>query len=134
MSFTRRQFAGLAFSAVAVSAFGTAPAQAASRSGTFKGASGHVTKGTVTVMTDGNKQTIVLSDDFFFDGAPDPQIGFGRNGKYVKGTAIHKDLTKKHWEGASTHTVPASIKTSDYDEVYIWCDEHAVPLGVAKLQ
>ena len=39
-------------------------------SGTFNGASGHVTSGTVTLVNASGELQVVLGDDFNFDGAP----------------------------------------------------------------
>lgn len=134
MSLTRRQFAGLALSAVAATTVGVAPAAAGGRKGSFKGLSNHITKGTVTVKKKGDKTVIVLGSDFDFDGAPDPKLAFGNGGKYTPGTIIHKILPKNQWKGGSTHTVPASINAGDFSEVYVWCEKFNVPLGVAKIK
>lgn len=135
MSLTRRNFIALTASTLAAGAAGIPPAFAGSaRKGTFSGRSRHVTKGTVTLKKQGGKTVVVLSDNFFFDGAPDPKIGFGKGGKYVKGTKIHKNLPKKNWKGASTHVVPASLDVDKFDEVYVWCEKFNVPLGVAKIK
>ena len=102
------------------------PAFAGGKKGTFKGHSGHVTKGAVTVK-DGK---IILEDSFWFDGAPDPRVGLGKGGKYLKNTdfAVLKNNT-----GKQTYTIPANLKNKDYDSVVIWCRKFSVPLGEAKL-
>ena len=103
----------------------------AASSGTFVGASNHVTKGTVTVTKNADgTATVTLESDFWFDGAPDPRVGFGNNGKYTKGTDI--SLLQAN-TGKQTFVVPASINVDDVNEVYIWCKRFAVPLGVASL-
>lgn len=105
----------------------TLPAFAASKSGSFKGDSNHVTKGKVTVK-DGK---IVLENSFWFDGAPDPRVALGKKGKFTKGTdfAVLKKNT-----GKQTYTIPASLKNSDFDTVVIWCRKFSVPLGHARLK
>lgn len=104
-------------------------AQAAT--GTFIGASNHVTEGMVTVTKNADgTATVTLHSDFWFDGAPDPRVGFGSNGKYKKGTDI--SLLQSN-AGEQTYTVPAGINVDDFNEVYIWCKRFAVPLGVAML-
>lgn len=102
------------------------PAFAGSKTGTFKGDSDHVTKGAVSVA--GGK--IVLEDSFWFDGAPDPRVALGKNGKFTEGTdfAVLKKNT-----GKQTYTIPANLKDSGYDTVVIWCRKFSVPLGHAKL-
>ena len=95
------------------------------RLGTFTGASGHVTTGGAEIS--GN--TVTLLADFNFDGAPDPKVALGRNG-YDKNTLLGK--LKKN-SGKQSYKVPASIDTSGYNEVWIWCEKFNVPLGVAKI-
>lgn len=116
----------------ALVALSTAGAALADLSGTFTGASNHVTTGGVTVVknSDGTA-TVTLGTDFFLDGAPDPRVGFGKNGKYVDGTDV--GLLKSN-TGQQSFVVPASINVDDFNEVYIWCLKFAVPLGVAAVK
>lgn len=115
----------------ALVALSTAGAAFADVSGTFTGASNHVTKGGVTVVKNADgTATVTLGDDFFLDGAPDPRVGFGKDGAFTTGTTI--GLLKSN-TGAQTFTVPASINVDDFNEVYIWCLKFAVPLGVAPV-
>ena len=70
-----------------------------------------------------------LLDDFTFDGAPDPKVALGKDGYDAKTlmTALASD------SGASSYEIPAGIDAADYNEVWIWCEQYNVPLGVAKL-
>ena len=95
------------------------------RLGTFTGESDHVTSGGVEVT--GN--TINLLDDFFFDGAPDPQVALGHDG-YDASTLM--GLLQSN-TGAQSYEIPAGINADDYNEVWIWCVRFNVPLGVAHL-
>ncbi len=97
--------------------------------GNFEGASGHVTSGGVTVEKTAEGYVVVLEDDFSFDGAPDPQLGLGRNG-YDGSTRFGKLESNS---GKQSYTLPAGIDASQYDEVWVWCEKFSVPLGVAKL-
>ena len=99
--------------------------------GTFTGASDHVTTGVVEVVknTDGS-HTVILGDNFSLDGAPDPRVGFGKDGAYDKATGMG---LLKSLNGHQTFTVPAGVNPSDYNEIYIWCLKFNVPLGVASL-
>ena len=100
-------------------------------SGTFNGASNHVTKGAVTVTKNADgTATVTLAADFWFDGAPDPHVGFGNNGSFSKSTNL--GLLRSN-SGEQSYTVPASINVDDFNEVYIWCVRFAVPLGVATI-
>lgn len=98
--------------------------------GTFTGASGHVTKGEVEVVkTDGGWE-VHLKDTFWFDGAPDPRVGFGNDGKFVDPTDFEP---LRENAGAQVYKVPAGINPEDFNEVYIWCRKFSVPLGVAAI-
>lgn len=136
MTITRRHFAGLALAAAA-SAIGAKVALAGSavRSGTFSGRRGYKVSGTVRVEKANGRTTVVLGEDYLFDPAknpPDIKIGFGSGEQYARGSKIHNALTVK--KGAATFEVPASIDTDRYDELYIYCEQFSVILGVAPLK
>lgn len=99
------------------------------RIGTFTGKSNHVTKGRAEVVTQNGKSQVILLDDFWFDGAPDPKVALGRNG-FDKSTLMGA-LTSN--TGKQTYDVPAGIDAATYNEVWIWCERFNVPLGVAQL-
>ena len=109
-----------------------APASAETVStGTFTGASDHITTGAVEVVKNADgSHTIVLGDDFSLDGAPDPRVGLGKDGFYNGNTdsGVLGSLT-----GGQSFVVPAGVDVSQFNEVYIWCEKFSVPLGVAKL-
>lgn len=99
--------------------------------GTFTGASDHITTGGVSIVKTDNGGTVVILDtNFSLDGAPDPSVGFGVDGQFVPASDIGK-LTNIN--GLQVYVVPASINVDDFNEVYIWCEKFAVPLGVAEL-
>lgn len=99
--------------------------------GTFTGASDHITTGIVEVVKNADgSHTVILADNFSLDGAPDPRVGFGKDGKYDKATDAGK---LGSLNGYQTFTVPAGVNPADYNEVYIWCLKFNVPLGVAAL-
>lgn len=100
-------------------------------SGSFTGLSNHVTKGDVSVVKTGEGWEIHLKDSFWFDGAPDPRVGFGKNGKFVDPTDFEP---LRNNAGAQVYKVPADINPEDFDEVYIWCRKFSVPLGVASIE
>lgn len=99
-------------------------------SGSFTGASNHITTGTIEVIKADDGYQIILGDDFSLDGAPDPKLGFGTDGKYDDSTtfAVLDNLT-----GKQTYALPTTIDPAAHNEFYIWCEKFAVPLGVAKL-
>lgn len=99
--------------------------------GGFVGKSNHITTGSVTIeKNDDGSHTVTLSEDFSLDGAPDPRVGFGKDGDYV----LAADLgALKSLTGGQSYHVPASIDVTDFNELYIWCLQFSVPLGVADL-
>lgn len=121
----RRNFVLSAAAATAGAVIGF-PAIAGSKNGSFKGQSNHVTKGSVSVS--GNK--IKLQDSFWFDGAPDPRVALGKNGKFISGTDFA--VLKKN-AGAQSYSIPANLQGTEFDTVVIWCRKFSVPLGYAQL-
>ena len=100
-------------------------------SGTFAGASGHTTSGGVSVVRTDAGATVVLEQDFSLDSAPDPKVGFGRDGAYDTKAQLAPLGANK---GQQTYPIPDSVDPEKYNEVYIWCEKYSVPLGVAKLK
>lgn len=98
-------------------------------SGSFEGRSDHETTGTVTVKQTADGVVVVLEDDFHLDGAPDPKLGFGRDG-YDPATQF-SELESN--DGRQEYTVPAEIDPRQYNEFWVWCERFSVPLGVASL-
>ena len=120
-----------ALTLTAIIAFGPVSAAYADTSGTFTGASDHVTKGGVTITKNADgTATVTFDQGFSLDGAPDPRVGFGKDGSFV---SIADLGALKNLNGAQSYVVPASLNIDDYNELYIWCLEFAVPLGVAQL-
>ena len=121
------------FAIVALFALGanTAVAGSGHKTGSFTGENNHVVKGdyTITKQADGS-HIITLEDNFDLDGAPDPSVGFGKDGKYSKATYLGNLKSNK---GKQSFAIPASVDLSDYNEVYIWCAKFTVSLGKADL-
>ncbi len=114
----------------ALIALPTGTAMAGEGIGSFTGLKGHATTGQVAVVRTAGGWEVHLKDDFTFDGAPDPRIGFGAEGKFAANTDFEPLRSNT---GAQVYTVPAGVDPGAYDEVYIWCRQYSVPLGVAKL-
>lgn len=100
-------------------------------SGQFEGRSRHVTTGGVTIKKTAKGAIVILEKDFVLDGAPDPKVGFGNNGKYDIASQLSVLKSKT---GRQEYAIPASVDPSRYNEIYIWCEKFSVPLGVAKLK
>jgi len=90
-----------------------------------------VTLGSATLVKTAAGYVIELGDDFSFDGAPDPKVALGKDGKYDPATLI--DVLRSN-SGAQSYDVPSSINASTYNEVYIWCEKFSVGLGVASIK
>lgn len=124
--------AGVALAAMVVMAPISASADSVAAKGSFVGASDHITTGGVSIVKTANGGAVVILDtNFSLDGAPDPRVGFGKDGKFVDASDLGA-LTQK--EGLQVYIVPASVNVDDFNEVYIWCKKFAVPLGVASIK
>jgi len=100
-------------------------------SGSFKGASGHQTSGDVTVRKTAGGLIVELEENFDFDGAPDPKLGFGTDGTYDRGSQISPLNSNT---GHQVYELPASVDPESYNQFYVWCEKYSVPLGVADLK
>lgn len=98
--------------------------------GMFVGQSKHVTTGKATIQKDGDRLVLVLGPNFSLDGAPDPTVGFTKDGKFVPASQVGN---LKMLIGKQTYTLPKGFMASAYDAVTIWCRKFSVPLGSAKL-
>ncbi|MGF1528535.1 MAG: DM13 domain-containing protein [Candidatus Competibacterales bacterium] len=97
--------------------------------GTFRGESDHVTTGHASVFRSRGQWVISLASDFSLDGAPDPKVGLGNNG-YRPESQLGE---LKQLNGAQVYVLPAGLDIGDYNQVWIWCEQFNVPLGVAEL-
>ncbi|MEM1382989.1 MAG: DM13 domain-containing protein [Pseudomonadota bacterium] len=144
-SFTRRAALSmtglglLAACAPAASTPASAPAAAApalakdariTAVGQFTGASNHETRGTARVARSEGQWLIELGEDFFHDGAPDPKVALGADG--FREEAILAPLASL--SGQQVYALKSGLNIGNYNEVWIWCQQFSVPLGVAKLE
>ena len=118
--------------ALVMTSAGIASADSVVGSGKFRGASNHVTTGDVSIVKSASGASlIVLGENFRFDGAPDPRVGLGTNGRYDKSSDAGELGSGK---GSQSYAVPGNVDVSKYNEVYIWCRKFNVPLSVATLK
>ncbi len=97
--------------------------------GTFTGLTGHTVTGTAEIGYTGSGWAVVLGEDFTFDGAPDPKVGLG-NGEYV----VEAQLAPlASYSGSQSYAIPSDLDVADFNQVYIWCEQFTVSLGVADL-
>lgn len=112
---------------------GGIPASAADQTvagGSFEGRSGHTVTGAVAVIRGDDGTRVVLTEDFSLDGAPDPKLGFGRDG-YAADTQFG---ALRRLEGRQVYELPAGIDPAAYDGLYVWCEKFSVPLGYAAFE
>ncbi len=110
---------------------GVPTADAADKSGSFTGASNHVTKGTAKIVKKADGYYVEVASDFWFDGAPDPKLSLARGGKVDKTKSVENLRSNT---GAQSYKLPAGIDGSNYDTVILWCERFSVPLGIAAVQ
>jgi hypothetical protein len=124
----------LAFATAAGASFLSSPAAAGEdvlSSSRFQGLNGHATEGSVVIKKTDGGAVAVLEEDFSFDGAPDPKLGFGKDGSYDRASTItHLNQLNGH----QVIKIPSGVDISGYNEFYVWCERSKAPLGVAKLK
>lgn len=74
---------------------------------------------------------MILDTDVSPDNVPDPIVGFGKDGAFVLASDLGA-LTRT--TGLQVFVVPAIVNVDDVNEVYIWCEQVGVSLGMAFLQ
>ncbi len=125
----------IALAVTMVLAFGPPAANAADemaihKSGNFEGRSDHITTGTVSLQKINEAWILVLEENFDFDGAPDPKLAFG-DGDFVPSTVF---TPLKANSGLQDYMLPDHIDPAGYTQVWLWCEQFNVPLGVAEIQ
>ncbi|MEM7178636.1 MAG: DM13 domain-containing protein [Pseudomonadota bacterium] len=103
-------------------------AQATAR-GSFTGKSNHVTTGHASIARQDGQWVVVLEDDFTFDGAPDPHVALGSDGYRADASLALLSANA----GKQVYLIPAEIDVANFNEIWIWCNQFSVPLGVAPL-
>ena len=98
-------------------------------SSSFQGENGHTVSGGVKIIKKGDIQYLVLESDFLFDGAPDPKLGFSKNGEFTE-ASLFSGLNQD--QGTQIYRLPVDFDAANYDEVTIWCDKFDVSLAEAK--
>lgn len=121
----------LAAATLALTLAATAAHAGAGRTGSFTGENNHVVTGGVSIVDHNGGKAVRLGPDFFLDGAPDPKVGFGQGGNYVKGTLIGEVGSNT---GEQLFPIPAGMNVSVFDTVFIWCEKFSVSLGKAAIR
>lgn len=92
--------------------------------------SGHVVRGAVSLQVVDGQNALVLGDDFFFEGSPDPRLALGADG--LRRETLFASLEDN--DGEQIYILPGRLDPSRYNEVWLWCEEFSVPLALAKLK
>jgi hypothetical protein len=103
------------------------------RMGTFQGAGGYDSKGTVTVTSEGNKLVIQLSSDFSADIAAGTFIYLANStsGSVVKSNGLELG----QYTRTGTKTFEASgVTLNQYSHVVVLCKPFGITFGFAQLQ
>ena len=95
----------------------------------FIGENDHVVSGEVQLVQNGEVLYIVLGEDFSFDGAPDPRLGFSANDEFDEASTF-SGLNLD--SGKQVYRLPATLDVSQFDELTILCEKFSVPLAEAK--
>ena len=98
--------------------------------GTFEGRSDHITTGRATIEKTATGYQLKFAGDFTLDGAPDPVVALGNGETFL---VANKLGALKRKTGGQTYALPASFTPGQFSEVYVWCEQFNVPLGVATL-
>ena len=98
-------------------------------SASFSGRSDHIVLGQASIVGTPGAYKLMFAEDFDLDGAPDPVVGFGNDGTYDAATKIGPLSQQK---GAQSYSLPADFDPATAGEVYVWCEQFSVPLGVAS--
>ncbi len=97
--------------------------------GSFVGQGGHTVSGDFEIIKKGEIHYLVLQDNFEFDGAPDPKIGFSKRDRFTE-DSLFSGLNAD--AGKQIYRLPFDFNPADYDEVTIWCDKFDADLAEAK--
>jgi hypothetical protein len=90
----------------------------------------HTGSGNVNLIQVGERYIVRFEENFDVANGPDLYVGFGKDGKYMKGTELGK---LKGNIGSQNYEVPTNINLSDYNEIWIWCRAFSVGFAKAKL-
>lgn len=104
----------------------------------FVGESNHIVSGNLQIVQVGTgdkaKLYVVLGENFLFDGAPDPRLGFSSDDEFLPNTifsSLNLDSGKQIYRLPADLTV-AALQALEADELTIWCKKFDVPLAEAQ--
>lgn len=105
--------------------------------GPFTGFGSHVMRGGFIVREDGGRQLFETTDDFFFDGAPEPGFALSSDGVLDRAAAEATDFLRLAPNGPVTGKLTAALPDghdiADQKVVFLWCFDFHVLLGQAAV-
>ncbi|PZD72686.1 hypothetical protein C1752_03522 [Acaryochloris thomasi RCC1774] len=119
----------LAFSPTVIQAADVLEGASLIQSSSFTGENDHTVSGKVEIVKQGDIYYLILGEDFSFDGAPDPRLGFSNNDSFASASTF-SGLNLD--SGKQIYRLPATLDVGNYDELTIWCEKFGVPLAEAK--
>lgn len=90
----------------------------------------HYGSGTASLIETAEGYVVRFENDFEVANGPDLYVGFGKDGKYVKGTEISR---LKGNIGSQNYEVPEDINIEEYNEIWVWCRVFSVGFARASL-
>ena len=98
--------------------------------GEFVGMSGREAKGQLSIEKTDDGYKVHFAENFWFDGAPDPRLGFGQ-AKYFPKTEFAK---LSHLKGEKSYSFVSDANLEQYQSFWIWCEAFSVPIGKVELK
>jgi hypothetical protein len=98
----------------------------------FAGRHDHKVSGGYSIVERGGKRVLMLGEDFFLDGAPDPYVVLSADEMGSGASTLNLGRLKRQ-KGASAFPLPAGADLTRYSHVLIWCRKFNVTLAQAEL-
>ena len=113
--------------------------------GTFTPGQGHVLRGSFSIRFDGQVHLMETSEDFFFDGSPDPGFALHTG---IPVSADNPELQRRMVEtrffdlpgdvvevrGRRVGTIPPTLDPSAFDTLVLWCFRFPFILGYGAIE
>ena len=126
MMMRRTLFAAALLAMLPITAF----ADKVVKTGTFaKDSEGTVGTAQIVKLDDASYVVRLGKDFAYHAGAPDVTIGLGNNG-YIENSNLGPLKASK---GAQDFALPAGFDPAKINQVFVWCRQFQVSLGVARL-
>ncbi len=101
------------------------------KSGSFTGFDKlHNGTGTAKLIQVDGRNYVRFEDDFDVTNGPDLYVGFGKDGKYIKGSELAE---LKGNVGSQNYELPSGMNPADISEVWVWCKAFSTPFVRAEL-